>query len=111
MAKYIPVRKTITAPELAEVFISNIVRNFGTPDSIVTDRERFSQSKFWSPLYNFIKAGKRQSTAFHQKTDGKTKRKNQTLENYLQPYWENTQNDWVKSPNMANFAYKNSITP
>ena len=109
MAKYIPVRTTITAPQLAEVFISNIVRNFGTPDSIVTDRGSVFTSKFWSSLCYFIKARRRLSTAFHPQTDGQTERQNQTLEHYLRAYVDYTQDDWAKRLDMAEFAYNNSL--
>ena len=109
MAKYIPVKKTIDAPQLAEVFISNIVRNFGTPDSIVTDRGSVFKSNFWSSLCYFLKTRRRLSTAFHPQTDGQSERQNQTLEHYLRAYVEYTQDDWAKRPDMAEFAYNNSF--
>ena len=38
VARYIPCTKKITAPELAELFMVKIVKDFGTLASIVLDR-------------------------------------------------------------------------
>ena len=37
MAKYIPTHKMIDAPMLTQVFLDEIVRNFGVPRGIVSD--------------------------------------------------------------------------
>jgi len=38
MARYIPVCKTITSQELADVFMNSIFKDFGTPRGITLDR-------------------------------------------------------------------------
>ena len=72
MVHYEPVKVTINAPRLAEVIIDVVVRHYGLPDSIISDRGAISTSKFWSSLYYFLRIKQRLSTAFHPQTDRKT---------------------------------------
>ena len=65
MVHYEPVKVTIDAPSLAEVIIDVVVRHYGLPDSIVTDRRLLFTSKFWSLLCYFLGIKRRLSTAFH----------------------------------------------
>ena len=46
MSLYIPVKKTITAEEMATVFLRRVVRYFGVPKGIVLDRGSVFTSKF-----------------------------------------------------------------
>ena len=38
MARYVPCSKTITALELADLFVLEIVRNFGILEGVISDR-------------------------------------------------------------------------
>ena len=86
MAKYFPVRKTIGAVEMAQLFHDRIVCAFGTPASIVTDRGSIFTSQFWSSLCFYMKARRRLNTVFYLQTDGQTERQNQMLKQYLRYY-------------------------
>lgn len=86
MARYIPTQKTATAAQLADLFIDQIVRFFGLPQGIVSDRGSVFTSQFWADLCFVAKVKRRLSTAFHPQTDGQTERQNQTLEQYLRLY-------------------------
>ena len=83
MAKYFPIRKTIDAAELADLFHKKIVCSFGTLWSIVSDRGSIFTNQFWSSLCFYMKARRQLSTAFHPQTDRQTELQNQTLEHYL----------------------------
>ena len=109
MAKYIPVQKTIDAATLANIFHNRIVMKFGTPASIVMDRDSLFTSHFWSSLCFYMKARRRLSTAFHPQTDGQTERQNQVLEHYLRCYANHKQDNWVRYLPMAEFVYNNSV--
>ena len=52
----------------------------------------------------------RKSTAFHPQTDGKTKRVNQSLKQYLRQYCNYEQDDWYDLLPLAEYAYDNSAT-
>jgi Integrase core domain. len=56
MAKYFPIRNTLNAAELADLFHKKIVCNYGTPSSIISDRGSLFTSQFWSSLCFYMKA-------------------------------------------------------
>src|SRR5881396_436274 len=59
---------------------------------------------------NLLDIKQKLSTAFHPKTDGQTKRVNQSLEQYLRMFSNYEQNNWSELLPMAEFSYNNSIT-
>jgi hypothetical protein len=69
MALYIPCTKTCTAEELAGLLERHIVRRFGMPNGIVSDRGSVFTSGFWSNFCYAAKIARRMSTAFHPQTD------------------------------------------
>jgi hypothetical protein len=109
VSKYIPCRKTINAPELAQLFFQQWVRDQGIPADIVTDRGSVFTSKFWSALCFYIKTRQKLSTAFHRQTDGQTERQNQGVEAFLRIYCNHHQDDWVDLLPFAEFAYNNAF--
>jgi hypothetical protein len=46
MALYLPIVKTITITELADLFLNEVVRRFGTPRGIISNRGSIFTSKF-----------------------------------------------------------------
>ncbi len=76
MVRYLPVCKTITASELADIFVNSIWKDYGTPDGITTDRGPQFTSQFWGAVMWYLKVRRRLSTAFHPQTDGQTERQN-----------------------------------
>ncbi|MBW0491954.1 hypothetical protein O181_031669 [Austropuccinia psidii MF-1] len=77
---------TVTALDLALIFISNFVSKNGLPVGIVSDRGVLFVSSFWTQLCQQLKISRDISTAFQPVTDGQTERVNQILEQYLQMY-------------------------
>ena len=65
MALYLPMVKTITITELADLFLDEVVRRFGTPRGIVSDRGSIFTSEFWSELCFAAKIKRRLSMAFY----------------------------------------------
>src|SRR5881396_2063020 len=108
MAKYFPIRETMAAPQLAELFCNEIVKQYGTPRSIVTDRGSIFTSEYWSTLCYYMKAKHKLSTAFHPRTDGQTECQNQVLKYYLQAYADYWLDNWVSMLPAAEYAYNNS---
>ena len=64
LARYVAVRRTIDAPELAEVLLRHWIKDYGLPDSIVSDMGSVFTAKFWSSLCYILKIKRRLSTAF-----------------------------------------------
>ncbi|MBW0504089.1 hypothetical protein O181_043804 [Austropuccinia psidii MF-1] len=108
MAIFIPTYRTITALELAQIFISNVFSKHGLPVSIVSDRGSLFASSFWTNLCQQLKISRDLSTAFHPETDAQTERVNQILEQYLQMYVSYHQDDWHTWLPLAEFAYNNA---
>ena len=108
VTRYIPCKKTIDAEQLAELIIGTVVKDFGLPSGIVSDRGSVFTSKFWSTLCWVLKIKRKLSTAFHPQTDGQTERQNQTLEQYLRQFCTYHQDDWASLLPQAEFAYNNS---
>jgi hypothetical protein len=107
-AIYVPTRKDIDAPELAELMLERLNGEFGMPKNLVSDRGSLFTSKFWSTLCYYLGARRRLSTAFHPQTDGQTERQNQTLEHYLRSYANFEQDDWARWLPLAQFTYNNT---
>jgi transposase InsO family protein len=108
-ARYFPCQKTITAEQLADIFLDRIVSQYGIPNGITSDRGSLFTSQFWSSLCFAMKVTRRLSTAFHPQTDGQTERQNQTVEHYLRCHCTWLQDDWVDWLVSAEFSYNNSV--
>ena len=72
MAKYIPTHKMIDAPMLTQVFLDEIVRNFGVPRGIVSDQGSVFTSDYWLTFCFEMNVKRCLSTVFHPQTDGQT---------------------------------------
>jgi transposase InsO family protein len=109
MAIYCPTRKTAKASDLSDIFIASVIRCFGVPKSITSDRGSVFLSHLWRDFCTAVQMSRRLSTSFHPQTDGQTERQNQLLETYLRTFCNEQQDDWVKLLPMAEFAYNNSV--
>lgn len=105
---FFPVRSTINAAELAELFHAEIELKYGPPEGVVSDRGSLFTSKLWSKLAYLSNTKLRLSTAFHPQTDGQTERANQTLEHYLRCFIDEQQTNWPKLLATAMYACNNS---
>src|SRR3984957_10122066 len=108
MAHFIPTRKDINAPGVAELFLNYIWKLHGTPNNIVLDRGAVFASRFLRELYSHLQIKPRLSTAYHPQTDGQTECVNQVLENFLRTYTSHRQDDWTELLPFAEFAYNNA---
>jgi transposase InsO family protein len=109
MMHLVPSRKTDTAPDFARMFVSNVVRLHGLPDSIISDRGSLFTSQFWTALSKLLGVKHRLSTSFHPQTDGQTERLNQVIEQYLRIFCNYQQDNWHSLLPLAEFAYNNSF--
>lgn len=108
MAKFIPCTQDINAPELADVLCDEVISEYGTPKSIVSDRGSLFTSGYWATFCYELAIRRRLSTAFHPQTDGQTERMNQTMECYLRCYSNSEQDDWPMLLASAQYAVNNS---
>ena len=85
-AHFLPMWANLPLSQLAELYVSEIVRLHGVPVSIVSDRDTWFTSRFWKALQEAFGTVLNFSTAFHPQTDGQTERTIQALEDMLRAY-------------------------
>ena len=96
MAHFILTRESVSAPQVADLFISHVFRLHGLPRSIVSDRDTHFTSHFWTAVFDALKTELGMSSGDHPETDGQTERVNQTLEDMLRSYVSLRQHTWNK---------------
>jgi hypothetical protein len=105
----IPTVTTAAAPDVAQLFIEQVVRLHGMPSQIVSDRDSKFTSVFWKTVCERWGVEQAMSSAYHPQTDGQTERVNRILEAYLRCYVSPMQDDWDQYLPMAEFAINDSF--
>ena len=108
MVHLVATKTAVTAPQLAEIFWTTVVRHHGLPSSIVSDRDPRFTGHFWRTLWKCLGTQLTMSTAFHPQTDGQTERANRTLEEMLRSYVSFQQKDWDEHLVAAELAFNAS---
>lgn len=109
MTHFAPCKKTVTATELAEIFLREVVRLHGFQKNLVMDRDTRFTSQFFQDVCRMFGTKLNMSTAFHPQTDGQTERMNRILEDALRHYVSPTQTDWDLYLTPLEFAVNNSV--
>ena len=107
-AHFIPTTESISAEDLAHVFVDRIFKLHGMPKEVLTDRGPLFTSAFTKELFKILDTRSVFSTAYNPQTDGQTERVNRILEDMLRHYVSPTQHDWNRHVPAAQFAYNNS---
>jgi hypothetical protein len=109
MVHFAPSTDTISATGFADLFMSEIFRKHGLPESFVSDRDPRFTSHFFTAICQNLGIKQAMSTAFHPQTDGQTERANRTLEEMLRHYVSPNQDDWDLKLPCAEFAVNNAV--
>lgn len=95
-SKYATFTATIAnckAKEAARLFLRDVVKHWGIPKHIISDRDPRFTGAFWKELFNLLGSKLHFSTSFHPQTDGQTERINALLELYLRHFVSANQKD------------------
>jgi hypothetical protein len=85
-AHFIPIRDTYDVTNVACVFVSKVIHLHRIPKNIISDRDSRFTSRFWTSLQSALGTKLNLSTTYHPKTDGKTERLNEVMEDMLRMY-------------------------
>ncbi|RVW88473.1 Transposon Ty3-I Gag-Pol polyprotein [Vitis vinifera] len=104
-ATFIAAPTDCTAEETTRLFLKHVVKYWGLPKFIISDRNPRFTGKFWTELFKLMSSELHFSISFHPQTDGQTERVNALLELYLRYFMSANQNDWAKLLDIAQFLY------
>ena len=76
---FISYQEISIAEDLAYIFFKFIHNNYGLPEKIISDKNKFFILRFWKSLINQFRIKYKFSTAYHPQTDKQTKRLNQII--------------------------------
>ena len=110
MLHLIACRVTDTAADLATVYIREVVRLHGVPESIVSDRDSKFTSRFWREVHRLLGTKLLMSTAFHPQTDGASERAIRNVGQILRSVVEPDQRNWLEKLPMVEFAINSSVS-
>lgn len=105
----IPTTTGAKATEVAWLFLKDIVRLHGLPETIVSDRDPKFVSKFWRELHRLMGVKLLMSTAYHPQTDAMGERAIRGITQVLRGVVTHDQSDWVDRLPMAEFAVNSSV--
>jgi hypothetical protein len=106
---YIPIASTMGAYDLAMLFVRDVWKLHGLPDSIVSDRGSLFVSEFWKAVCCRLQIKLNLSTAHHYETDGQTENANSFMSQYIRQYVNFAQDDWDEWLPLAEFAARNVV--
>src|SRR4051812_22456324 len=109
VAHFLSVRESITASQLADLYVSRIVSLHGVPMEINSDRGSFFTSRFWGSFQNAMGTHLSFSTTFHPQSSGQFERVNQIFEDMLRACVISFGKNLEKSLPFAEFSYNNSF--
>lgn len=98
------------AYDLGRLFVRDVWKLHGLPNSIISDRDSLFVSEFWKAVCHRLRINVKLSTAYHQETDGQTEVANAFLKQYLRQYVNFAQDDWDEWLPLAEFAARNVVS-
>ena len=76
----VAVHEGITAVEAADLFLLWVVRPFGVPQEIISNRDPRFMSRFWQQVFARLGTRLLHSMAHHPQTDGESERAHRVIE-------------------------------
>ena len=100
----------VTEKEVAWLFLKEVVRLHGVPESIVSDHDTKFMSTFWRELHRLMGTKLLMSTAFNPQMDGTTEQANCSIGQILRLIINDDQKNWADKCPMVEFALNSSVS-
>ncbi|KAH0728078.1 hypothetical protein KY284_003943 [Solanum tuberosum] len=107
-AHFLPVRTTLSAEDYAKLYIQEIVRLYGVPISIISNRGAQFTAQFWKSFQKGLGSKVNLSTTFHSQIDGQAECTIQTLEDMLRACVIDFKGNWDDHLPLIELAYNNN---
>jgi len=106
----VPTDTCVTSKGVTWLFLKEVVRLHGVPDSIMSDRDTKFTASFWKELHRLLGTKLLMSTAFHPQTDGAMERANRSIAQVLQALICNDQKNWANMCPAVEFALNSNVS-
>ena len=100
---------TISSIGAARLYIRHVWKHHGLPKRVISDRGPQFVAEFTREIYRLLGIKLAATTAYHPQGDGQTERVNQELEQFLQLFINQRQDDWDDLLPFVEFQYNNHI--
>ncbi|KAD1183178.1 hypothetical protein E3N88_43191 [Mikania micrantha] len=108
-AHFKPLSHPYNAMQIAQVFLDNIFKLHGCPQTIVSDRDPIFLSQFWKEFMRLQGVQLAHSTAYHPQSDGQTEVLNRCLETYLRCMCMHDPVQWLSWLSLAEWWYNTTF--
>jgi hypothetical protein len=106
---FFAMKKDYDSRQVADCIVQNIVKLYGMPKSIVSDRDKVFTSKFWQHLFKLHGTTLAMSSAYHPQNDGQSEALNKCLEMYLRCLTFHNPKVWSKLLHLAQYWYNTAF--
>jgi hypothetical protein len=100
---------TVMATGAANLYLHNVWKLHGLPRKVISDCGPQFVALFMKELCHLLVIEATSSTAYHPQTDRQTEHINQELEQFLQIFVREWQDDWYSLLPLAEFSYNNHV--
>lgn len=104
-AHFLALKHPYTTLDVAQLYLDQVFKLHGFPQSIVSDRDTVFLSEVWQSFFSLQGVDLNMSTAYHPQSDGQTEVTNRTLETYLRCMCSKAPNTWSNWLSLAEYWY------
>jgi len=108
-AHFIPTHTTVTAEEVARLFLHQVWKLYGLPKCVISDHGPQFVACFTKELYCLLGIKLVSSMAWHPQTDRQIEHVNQELDQYLWFFVNERQDHWYDLLLLAEFQHNNRV--